>query len=327
MKAKPLPDIDLLKSMFRYENGKNYTRNLRIMDKQLKLCLLATNPNAPSPVASCVKVEDGHMVAYGGQFAIKVPVDHDIGAVFNPRALATFFRKPRTKVAYTIKFPKLTVSEGKERLTIGCLKPEDMPIIDNIETPVPCNLDLEMLKQAASITDVDGLSYAHGVTFRDGMMMSTNNKAFFCGSCDIGDFTIHRDAALALCRFKSKVVALARNNHTAKFCFEDGSSLCAHLLVAEFPNINPLFEGEWEKWELKESVKDLDCDSVEVIGGELRYHTKDTVGILEGVVSGDVHFRVSKKLFDLLDGDTYFDGNKLKGVGDGWCVICSTQRL
>lgn len=267
------------------------------------------------------------MCAYGGSFCIRTPVNHDIGAVFNPRALATFFRKPREKVAYTLKFPKLTVSEGKERLTIGCLKPEDMPIIDNIETPVPCSLDLAMLKQAAKITDVEGPPYAHGVTFCNGMMLATNNKAFFCGSCNVGNFTIHKDAALALTKFKSHIVALSKNNHTVKFIFEDGSSLCAHLLVVEFPAVERLFEGEWVGWKLKESVKDLDCDTVEVIGNELRYHTKDTVGILEDAVEGEVHFKVSKKLFDLLDGDTYFDGNKLKGVGEDRVVICSVQRL
>jgi hypothetical protein len=98
----------------------------------LQLCTLALNPRSPSPTATTVKVEGGFMKAYGGLMCIQVPVTQEIGAAFNPALLKTFFRRERTTIAYTVKFPKLTLREGKERLTVNCMPCEDVVIIDNI---------------------------------------------------------------------------------------------------------------------------------------------------------------------------------------------------
>lgn len=300
------------------------------MKDALTLCSLALNPSSPSPTATSVKVEDGYMSSYGGNFCIKVPCPHEIGAVFNPRALSTFFRKERTKIAYTIKFPKLTVSEGKERLTINCLSCEEMTIIDNIETSIPCNLNLKQLKVAAELCLTEGKLYALGVSFRDGMMMSTNNAVFFCGQSGLPDemkFVIHKDAALALCKFKSAITSISKNNHTIKFIFSDGSSLCAHLLTEQIPNIDPLFEGVWSDFKIKEDITTLDCDYIEVRNGSLFYHTETTIGELEGVIEGDVNFMAAKKSFNLLlGGELSYTPERLKSIGEDYVIISTVYK-
>lgn len=301
------------------------------MKAALQLCSLALNPSSPSPTATSVKVEDGFMSAYGGLFTVRTPCKHEIGAVFNPRALSTFFRKERKRVAYTIKFPKLTVSDGNERLTIGCLPCEEMTIIDNIETPVPCGLNLKLLKIAAELCAVEGKPYALGVTFRDGMMISSNNYVFFCGQSDLPDdfeFMLPRETCIALTKFKSDVVAVSRNNHTIKFIFEDGSSLCGHLKTDYMPDITKLFEGHWSEFKIKDDILSLDCDYVEVRQNNLYYHTETTIGELEGIIEGSpaLQFKVGKKLFNhLLGGDLSWCGLRLQSVKENSAFICSVM--
>lgn len=299
----------------------------------LKLCSLALNPSSPSPTANMVKVEDGFMSSYGGIFCIRVPVDQDIGAAFNPRAMATFFRKERDKVAYTINFPKLTLRHGKERLTINCLAPEELPIIDNIETPVPCTLNVKNLKFATDILEAGTPEFAGGVTFRDGGMLSTNNKVFFAGASGLPEnisFGIPKQSAQALLKFKSDVVALSRNGQYAKFIFKDGSSLCSHLLSEAFPDITPVFEGEWKPFLIKENLSKLDCEYVHIRDGSIFYHTTDTIGELVDAVTGDVDVACDKKFFDCLlavsSSLELVPGHKIKAEGDG-CVVVSSVMV
>ena len=303
------------------------------MKQALALCSLALNPSSPSPTATSVKVEDGFMSSYGGLFTIRTPCKHEIGAVFNPRALSTFFRKPRTKIAYTLKFPKLTISDGNERLTIGCLKPEEMAVIDNIETPLPCSLNLKMLKIAAELCAVEGKPYALGVTFREGMMMSTNNDVFFCGQSDLPedfDFFIHKNSCVALTKFKGSVVAVSKNNHTVKFIFDDGSSLCSHTQDDRIPDVAMLFEGQWSDFKITEDILALDCDHIEVRQDNLYYYSERThgkvdIGELENVVKGSpaLQFKVNKKHFNhLLGGDLSWCGTRLQSIKDNSALIC-----
>lgn len=302
----------------------NKTPKINSMEQALKLCSLALNPSSPSPTATMVAVTDGYMVSYGGQFCIRVPVSQDIGAAFNPKALATFFRKERTLPAYTIKFPKLTVSEGKERLTIHCLPAEDVVTIDNIETPTPCTVNLKNVKGAATLCATEGPIYSQGVTFRDGSVMATNNKVFFCGESGLDDetFIIHKDAALALSQFKSDVVSLSKNNHTVKFIFKSGASLCAHILVEQIPDVGFLFDGERIDFSVSEDVWAVDCEDLEIRDGSAFYQTDNSIGELEGDVIGNVTFKIPKRYFDLLKGgELSFGENKLQSNGDDWVMV------
>lgn len=299
------------------------------MINALKLCSLALNPNSPSPFASMVKVEDGMMIAYGGLLCIRVPVSQDIGAAFDPKSLATFFRKERPQVAYTVKHPKLTLSDKKERLTVNCLPAEDLQTIDNIETPTPCVLNKKSLKIAAELIDTANTRpFALGVAFRDGVMMSTNNAVFFMAEGPEGDFNIPKEAALAICKFKSDVVAISKNNHTVKFIFADGSSLCTHLISEPFPDIDFLFDGDWQSFSVSPEVKDIDCDSVEISGTAVRFLTDSSVGELEDAVTGTAEIKCKKKYLDYLLAISseleYIPKQRVKVVGEN-CVMISSM--
>lgn len=304
----------------------------------LKLCSLALNHNAPSPFASMVKVDGGMMVAYGGGFCIRVPVDQDIGAAFSPKALATFFRIPRDKVAYTIKFPKLTVSHKKERLTINCLSPDELVTIDNIETPTACTINKTNLKRAADLIETTNTNpFALNVVFRDGAVISTNNKVFFMGESGYSgpEFNISKEAALALARFKSPVIAISRNAHTVKFIHEDGSSLCAHISVAEFPAIDFLFEGDWQPFKITDDILAVDCDYVVIRQNSVFYHTEGekntgTIGEIENAVQGKVELCCKKQYFNELlkvsNELEFISEQRIKAVGDDCAIISSMYR-
>lgn len=308
------------------------------MKDALKLCSLALNHNAPTPTAAMVKVDGGFMSAYGGAFCIRVPVSQDIGAAFTPTALATFFRIPRDKVAYTIKFPKLTVSHGKERLTISCLAPEELPVVDNIETPIPCEINIANVRKAADLIETTNTNpFALNVVFRDGAVISTNNKVFFMGESGYSgpEFNISKEAALALCRFKSPVVAISRNAHTVKFIHEDGSSLCAHISVAEFPAIDFLFEGDWQPFRITDDILAVDCDYVVIRQNSVFYHTEGekntgTIGEIENAVQGEVELCCKKQyLNELLKVSKeleFIPEQRIKAVGDDCAIISSMYR-
>lgn len=230
-----------------------------------------------------------------------------------------------------MKFPKLTISEGREKLTISCLAPEELAIIDNIETPIPCKLDLKMLKLAAELCDPEISKFAAGVTFRGGQMVATNHKVFFCGESGLPEemsFIIHKDACVALGKFKAAVVAISKNNHTVKFIFDDDSSLCAHILTEQCPDTAFLFEGEWVDFKINdiEDFLRLDCDTIRVVDGSIIFTTETTEGELTGVVEGNVSFKAKKKHFDyLLKGDLSFEGSRIQSVGDNWAFVCTTM--
>jgi len=105
------------------------------MKTALQLCSLAVTSN--SAVSGMVRVADGFIQAFGGIFTISVPTTINIGCCFNPVAIAPFFRKERSAIAYTIKNEKLILTEGKERLTVRCLPPEELAIIDNLGKQFP----------------------------------------------------------------------------------------------------------------------------------------------------------------------------------------------
>jgi len=305
------------------------------MKNALALCSLALNPHSPSPTGTMVRVADGHMTAFGGSICISVPFPTEIGCCFNPQAVAPFFRKERKAIAYTLNKNKLVLKEGKERLTVGCLPPEEMAIIDNLEAPVPASLNTPLLKIAANIacTDEGAPPFAHGVVFADGSMSATNNRVFLCGDSGLPDdmeFALTKDACVALTKFKSPVVSVAMNKHTVKFIFGDGSSLCARQLLCAFPDISPLFAGKWTDLNLTEDLSSVECDHLEFLEGSVYYHNKDSVGMLEKALSDKIKVKVYKRSFDHLikAGNKISvseDNLKLKSVGDK-CVIISSVK-
>lgn len=310
------------------------------MKQALALCSLATNPNAPSPTASMVKIEDGFMVAFGGLFCVRVPVQLALGCAFNPGAIKTFFRKERKAISYTVKKNKLVLQEGKERLSIGCLPPEDMVTLDVVAPVKKATFDTKLLRYVSTVIDPSNFrTFLHGVTFRNNMLIATNNKCFVAayieGMPKKFKFNIHKDACAALGRFTSPVSGVASDERATKFEFEDGSSFTVLNLAEELPQVEQIFEGPWHPLGLSaalvEDLLKIDCHRVAFKDGELFYHSEDrsSSGELGTVTKRKFVASVMKHSLDFLlrnGGEFSIDDDcrKFRSVNGDVCVICST---
>lgn len=309
------------------------------MKTALSLCSLAVNPSAPSPTAGMCKIEDGFMIAFGGLFCIRVPVDLAFGCAFNPASIKTFFRKERKSISYTVKKNKLVLQDGKERLSVGCLPPEDMVTLDVIAPLTKTTVDTKILRYVSTVIDPANFrSAAHGVTFRNNMLLATNNRCFIAayvaGLPKKLTFNIHKDACAALGRFTSPVVGVASDGRAVKFVFEDGSSFSVLNLAEELPPVEPVFEGPWHPLGLSEAlIEDLlkiDCHHVVFQDGSLLYRNEDKSSVGElGVVTKRKFCAFSMKAtldFLLRNGGEFSvddDARKLRSVNGDVCVICS----
>lgn len=309
------------------------------MKNALQLCSLALNPLAPSPTASMVKLDDGFMVAYGGTFCIRVPMPVEVGACFSPSIVANFFRKERKAVSYTLHKSKLVLQEGKEKLSLPFLPPEEMPTLDALSEPVDVELDMTYLKVASDIVDpAHAKLCAQGVQFRYGMLEATNGRVVVGAKLGIDEdleFNLPVASAKALLKFKSPVVGIAQDQGVVKFVFKDGSSLTSLCICEELVETGPYFAGDWEPLGLKAEVaKDLltiDCDTVFFYDGNVTY-TKD---VSDGVISAGskkgFDFGVSKDNLDTMlkvsaDIRISDDGNRLVAVTEKCRVIATVRR-
>lgn len=309
------------------------------MKHELALCSLATNLLAPAPTASMVKLDDGHLVAYGGTFCIRTPMPVDVGACFNPALAATFFRKERKLVSYTLNKNKLVFQEGREKLSIPFLAPEEMPVLDVLSKPVKVKFDMTHLKHAADIVDpAHSKLCCQGIQFRYGMMEATNGRVLVAAITDFDDaleFNLPVASAKALLRFKSEVVGISTDPNAVKFHFKDGSSLTSLCLCEDLMDTSQFFEGDWNPLKLKAEVaKDLlsiACDSVIFFKGNITYVKDLSEGELSGAVGKEFDIKVAKDNLDTMlrvsaDIRVSADGNRLMAVSDTCRVISSTQR-
>lgn len=307
------------------------------MKPALSLCSLALNPAAPSPTASMVKLENGHMTAFGGLFCVSVPQPVEVGCCFNPSLAATFFRKERKAVAYTIDKGKLTMREGKEKLVIPCLPPEEMVTLDVLSTPAPCTLDLTHFRSLVDVINpANSRVWAQGISFRYGMMEATNDSVIISaisGLPDAVEFNLPVDSAKALMKFKTAPVSIATDSRAVKFYFADGSSLTSLVLTEQMIETARFFEGEWIPLSLKdtEDLLKLECDAVTLKGGNLIYAQEKSKGIIEGACATGIDVTVGKVALDRLlrissDILVSDDGHRLMAVADLCRGICSTRR-
>lgn len=311
------------------------------MKNALNICALACNPTSPSPTASMVKVEGGYMTAFGGLYCIRVPVNQDLGVAFDPSAMKSFFRKARKTTSYTVKKNKLVIKEGKEQLTVGCLPADDMVTLDVIAKVLPCKLDTTLLKYMASVIDPANFRQsAHGVTFRDGMLLSTNNSCFFAamveGVPDDIRFNLHKDACVAMARFKGKITGVASDGRATKFVFDDNSSFVAVDLAEELPDVMPIFDGDWMPLGLSsttaEDLQAITADEFDFTDGNITYYTesRSAVGVIEGVVDKKFRAGIGKGTLGFLlrnQGDVTYTETKLRSVNGDVCVITGLRAL
>lgn len=309
------------------------------MKNALTLCSLALNPIAPSPTASMVKLDDGFMVSYGGTFCIRVPIKVEVGACFSPTGVATFFRKERKAVSYTLHKKKLVLQEGKEKLSVPFLPPEEMPTLDCLSKPEEVEFDMTYLKLCADVVDPAHIKLcAQGVQFRYGMIEATN------GRCIVGaktgfdsdlEFNLPVASAKALLRFKSEVAGIALDHGVVKFVFADGSSLTSLLICEELIETTPYYRGDWTPLKLKAEVdRDLlsiECDDVIFYEGNATYTKGTAEGVLSGVCGKEFDIKVSKENLDVLlrvsaDIRLSDDKNRLMAVSEKCRVIATVKR-
>lgn len=306
------------------------------MKRALQLCSLALNPQAPAPTATMVKISDGVMSSFGGTFCIRVPVGVEVGACFSPSTMATFFRKERKAVSYTIHKKKLLLQEGKEKLLVPCLPPEEMPLLDVLSKPVAVEMDMAHMPDLVNVIDPANYRiWGQGVTFRYGMAEATNNAIIvsaLSGLPDELEFNLPVDAVKALIRFKSPVVGIASDERSVKFVFKDGCSLTSLVIAEHMVDTSFYYEGEWTPLKIKDAADllKLDCEQVTFKGGSVEYSMGTIQGIIEDAASKDVAVCVSKVALDTLlkissdlrvSGDTF----RLMAVSDNCRAICSTK--
>lgn len=312
------------------------------MKSALTLCSLALNPAAPSPTASMVKVEDGFATAFGGLFCIRVPVEQALGCCFNPAAAKTFFRKARKQVAYTVKKNKLILQDGKEKLSIGCLPPEEMVTLDVIAKARPVSLSKQLVRYVADVVDpANPRAALHGVTFREGALIGTDNKIFVMADVEFPEdltFTLHKDACVALSKMKGDIETVSTDGHAVKFGFSDGSSLTTLRLVEDIPEVvDAVFGGKWHKLPLTESVVEdlitIDCHTFRFKDGALSYWSEDkaSVGELGVKVPADLQAAIMQKGFSriLKNGGTisYADNqSRIRSVNENVCVVSTIWK-
>lgn len=309
------------------------------MKHELALCSLAINPLAPAPTASMVKIDDGFMAAFGGTFCVRVPVKVDVGACFNPALAATFFRKERKLVSYTLNKNKLVFQEGKEKLSLPFLPPDEMPTLDVFSKPIKVSFDVLHLKHAADIVDpAHSKLCCQGIQFRYGMMEATNGRVLVAAITDFDDtfeFNLPVASAKALLRFKSEVAGISTDPNAVKFHFKDGSSLTSLCLCEELVDTSQFFAGDWNPLKLKAEVaKDLlsiACDTVIFFKGNITYVKDLSEGELTGAVGKEFDIKVAKENLDTMlrvsdDVRVSADGNRLMAVSDKCRVISTTKR-
>lgn len=309
------------------------------MKTALQLCSLALNPVAPSPTANMVKLEDGFMIAYGGTFCIRVPMPVSVGACFNPQAVSTFFRKERKAVSYTLHKKKLVLQEGKEKLSVPFLPPEEMPTLDVLSKPHKVELDTKHLKSLADVVDpAHSKLQCQGISFRYGMMEASNGNVVISAVTDFPDaleFNLPVASAKALLRFKTAPCAIARDQQAVKFLFEDGSSLTSLVICEQLIETTVFYDSpKWTSLKIKpEAAKDLlsvDCDYVIFEDTNATYVQEQAKGVIEGIVAKGIAVMAGKSQLDMLlrissDLRISEDNFRLMAVSDT-CRAISTTR-
>ena len=306
------------------------------MKTALQLCSLATNPLAPAATANMVRISDGFVESFGGTFGIRVPTTIQVGACFNPEAVSTFFRKDRKSISYTLHKKKLVLQEGKEKLSVPFLPPEEMTTLDVLGKPVACELDTAHFR---SLTDVVNPAnfrlWAQGVSFRYGMAEATNDSIIVSAITGLDEdleFNVPVDSIKALLKFKSPVVGIVTDERAVKFCFKDGSSLTSLVLTEQMIETARFYEGEWTPLKLKdaEDLLKIPCDRVIFDKGDIQYVQEQNYGLIEGAVAKNITVTAGKKPLDALlkvshDLRVSEDGFRLMAVADTCRAICATR--
>jgi hypothetical protein len=283
-----------------------------------------------------VRIAGGYMSSFGGTFAINVPMKVDVGVCFSPSAVSTFFRKERKAVSYTLVKKKLVLQEGKEKLSVPFLPPEEMVTLDVLSKPHKVELDMTHFRSLADVINpANSRVWAQGISFRYGMAEATDNAIIISAITDLPDeleFNLPVDSMKALMRFKSPVVGIATDERAVKFCFKDGSSLVSLCITEQMIETTRFYDGKWTPLKLKdaEDFLKIPCDTVIFDKGHAQYIQEQNHGVIEDIVAKNITTTVGKASLDTLLGVSSDlrlsdDGFRLMAVSENCRAICSTR--
>lgn len=300
------------------------------MKNEIQRVMKACNENSPQPAASMVKFHEGKLVAYGGTFCLQIPVPVDAECAFKPSTLLAFYRKDRSGAVFKVAKGKLKVRHKRESVTLPCLPQEEMPILDVHREPRKTKwINNKALKSMIACVDsAHHIAEMQGVCLRDGWATATDGKVMLSVPVDIGGIAIGIpiDSVKFLATCTEKVTGFAFDGNAFKLWFDNGMTFCTRVLgTSDYPNIDPVFEGNLRTIELSDEVADeirsLNCDVIELSHRGIRYQIdKDSMGVIKAPTEGDEFcFTINKKNFDVM-----FDinrGNILFTKDNGHIII------
>ena len=277
------------------------------MKKLIDICRQATNPQAPAPTASMLRIYDGRLEAFGGTFCVSAPIDADVEAAFNPRMFESFFRRPRKGVTYTLTKTRLVVKAGKEKVSLPFLPAEEMAIIDVLAEPQEATLDKTHLRVLSNIVDPAASEmWRQGITFRYGAFEAT--CGYIVGSAVSGlpegyEFNLPIDTVKVLLKIEEDVVGVALDDQAVKFYFESGLTVCSRIIPDLMPDVGPFFAGDWYPIDLKVAadLRDIDFERVVFNEGTAVYIAEEGKGELSQALDPETPlFALSRNALDPL---------------------------
>ena len=286
------------------------------MKEHLTLAKDAVNENSPSPTASMMKFQGGNLVSYGGTFCVQIPCGIDVDCAFNPKALHSFFRKERDKVTYAVSKGKLVVKAGREKVSVPCMEPEKMPIIDvHKKMTVPKKfLTNKALKALIECIDPSHAQQClQGICFRDKIAAVTDRQsvlAMVSGLPASASFVLPVDTAKFMARIETPIEGFAMDGPLVKFWFVGGLTVCSQTMNADdVPNMKPVInfnEDDAQRIKLHpdtlEEIKGLKSECLVVSHQGIQYESEE--GKLDGAITlpcdGEFKITVKRKRFESL---------------------------
>ena len=278
------------------------------MKSKLQIAMKACNSNGTQAEAAMVKFQNGKLIAYGGTFCLQIPISIGAECAFKPQTLLN--RKDRTGASFTVKNGKLKVKHGSETVTMQCLSPEKLAIIDVFKEPKETPwIPAPALKALTLCVDSShSMQALQGICVRDQEAIATNGRAVVAIPLDFGaaEFTIPMYTVAFLSTCDDKVTHYAFDETCLKLWMESGMTLCTRLISAEgFPDVDKILDQKDEAIVMNKGIKDelrtLKCDTIELTQKGIRYKVdSEGVGTIVCKSPKRYCFVMNKSTFDTI---------------------------
>jgi len=315
----------------------------------IRTVMKACNPNGTQVEAGMVKFQQGHLIGYGGVFCIQAPVEVSAECAFNPKTLLAFHRKNRDGCSYTVKDGKLILRHGRERVTMKCLPPAELAIIDVFKDKKKTK---GISNKAAKILErcIDSSHHNHcyqGALIRDGYVVATNGQIMFALKVKTLreiDCVVPYDTIKFIAGHKPNMTHYAFDGSNIKFWFEDGISVTSRIIDSDgYVDVFAVFDKEFDDVlidaDTVNDIKSLGSEYIGVSNNKILYQIgNDDIG--EIILNDDdaelYNFTVMKNYLDILLEITMSeklllsdDNRMLKADGGKYflagCALCTTR--